>query len=143
ERLLKNLAPEHNAPSPDLPPQTKRLVSAAASAQPRAPLGQRLTASEIDLIRQQIERCWNIPEGARDAKDLVIEIRVFVDPDGDVREAIVLDKGRMAGDPVFRAAADSARRALFNPACRPLRLPPDKYESWKEFVVNFNPRDLL
>jgi hypothetical protein len=143
EALLKNLAPENNAPSPDAPPKTKRLVSAAASSQPRAPLGSQLTASEIDLIRQQIERCWNIPEGAREDKDLVVEIRVFVDPDGDVRRADILDQARMASDPVFRAAADSARRALFNPLCRPLRLPPDKYEYWKEFVVDFSPRDLL
>jgi hypothetical protein len=143
EALLRNLAPEHNAPSPDLPPQLKRLVTAEASSQPQAPLGSQLTASEIDLIRQQIERCWNIPEGARDAKDLVIEIRVFVEPDGNVRQADILDRGRMADDPVFRAAADSARRALFNPQCRPLHLPPDKYEYWKEFVVDFSPKDLL
>jgi hypothetical protein len=143
EALLKNLAPEHNAPSLDAPPQTQQLVSAEASSQPKAPLGRQLTASEIDLIRQQIERCWNIPEGARDAKDLMIEIRVFVDPDGNVRQALILDRERMAGDPLFRAAADSARRALFNPECRPLRLPPDKYEYWKEFVVDFSPRDLL
>jgi hypothetical protein len=143
EALLRNLAPEHNAPSPDLPPHTERLVTAEASSQPQAPLGKQLTASEIDLIRRQIERCWNIPEGARDAKDLVVEIRVFVEPDGNVRQADILDHGRMADDPVFRAAADSARRALFNPLCRPLRLPPDKYESWKEFVVAFSPKDLL
>ncbi|HZU88383.1 MAG TPA: energy transducer TonB, partial [Stellaceae bacterium] len=79
----------------------------------------------------------------RDAKDLMVEIRVFVAPDGDVQRAVVLDQGRMAEDPLFRAAADSARRALFNPECRPLRLPPDKYEYWKEFVINFSPRDLL
>jgi outer membrane biosynthesis protein TonB len=143
EALLKNLAPEHNAPSPDLPPRTQRLASAEASSQPRAPLGAALTASEIDLIRQQIERCWNIPEGARDDKDLVVEIRVFVDPDGNVRQAVILDQARLVNDPVFRAAADSARRALFNPQCRPLRLPPDKYEYWKEFVMDFSPKDLL
>jgi hypothetical protein len=143
DALLKNLAPENNAPSPDRPPQLKRLVAAAASSQPQAPLGAALTASEIDLIRQQIERCWNIPEGARDDRNLVVEIKVFVEPDGDVRKAVILDQARMANDPVFRAAADSARRALFDPQCRPLRLPPDKYQYWKEFVVDFSPRDLL
>ena len=143
QRLLRNLAPEHNAPSPDKPPQVKQLVSAEASSQPKAPLGAQLTASEIDLIRQQIERCWNIPEGARDDKDLVVEIRVSVDRDGDVRQASILDSGSTTSDPVFRAAADSAKRALFNPQCRPLRLPPDKYESWKEFIMDFSPRDIL
>jgi outer membrane biosynthesis protein TonB len=143
QRLLRNLAPEHNAPSPDKPPQVRQLLSAAASSQPKAPLGAQLTASEIDLIRQQIERCWNIPEGARDDKDLVVEMRVSVDRDGDVRRATILDSGSTVSDPVFRAAADSAKRALFNPQCRPLRLPPDKYEYWKEFIMDFSPRDIL
>ncbi|MGH7100426.1 MAG: TonB C-terminal domain-containing protein, partial [Stellaceae bacterium] len=103
----------------------------------------QLTASEIDLIRQQIERCWNIPAGARADKSLVVEMRVSVDRDGDVRQAAVLDSGSTTSDPVFRAAAESARRALFNPECRPLRLPPDKYQYWKEFVMDFSPKDPL
>lgn len=143
QRLLRNLAPEHNAPSPDKTPQIRQAIAAEASSQPKAPLGAQLTASEIDLIRQQIEQCWNIPEGARDDRELIVEIRVFVNRDGDVSQAMILDQGRMANDPVFRAAAVSARRALFDPKCRPLRLPPDKYEYWKEFIMNFSPRDLL
>ncbi|MGH7039179.1 MAG: hypothetical protein ACREE1_13675 [Stellaceae bacterium] len=143
QRLLRNLAPEHNAPSPDQPPRIKQLLSAEASSQPRAPQGAQLTASEIDLIRQQIERCWNIPAGARADKSLVVEMRVSVDRDGDVRQATVLDSGSTTSDPVFRAAAESARRALFNPECRPLRLPPDKYQYWKEFVMDFSPKDPL
>lgn len=143
QRLLRNLAPEHNAPSPDKPPQIRQLISARASSQPKAPLGAQLTASELDLIRQQIERCWNIPEGARNDKDLVVEIEVSVGRDGNVRQAQILASGSTTSDPVFHAAADSARRALFNPQCRPLRLPPDKYESWKEFIMDFSPRDIL
>ena len=46
-------------------------------------------------------------------------------------------------DPWVRAAAESARRTFFNPQCTPLRLPADKYELWKELVVNFDSRDLL
>lgn len=143
QRLLRNLAPEHNAPSPDKTPRIREALAAEASSQPKAPLGAQLTASEIDLIRQQIERCWNIPEGARDDKDLVVEMRVSVDRDGDVSQATILASGSTPSDPVFPAAAASARRALFNPQCRPLRLPPDKYEYWKEFIMDFSPRDLL
>ncbi|HXC92060.1 MAG TPA: energy transducer TonB, partial [Stellaceae bacterium] len=143
DALLKNLAAQDAPPSPDAPPQTTQVASGRASSQPRAPLGSQLSASEVDMIREQISRCWNIPAGARDAKDLVVEIRVEVQPDGTVQQATIVDQGRLAADPFFRAAAESARRAFFNPLCRPLRLPPDKYEVWKDLVVDFSPKDVL
>jgi outer membrane biosynthesis protein TonB len=142
EALLKNLATQPTTPSPDAPPQRPRVASARPSSQPRAPLGSQITASEVDLVRQQIARCWNVPAGARDAKDLVVEVRVAVDPDGTVRQATIIDQGRL-GDPFYRAAAESARRAFFNPLCRPLHLPPDKYAIWKDLVVDFSPKDIL
>jgi hypothetical protein len=142
ETLLKNLAMQSTIPSPDPPPHRPRVASARPSSQPRAPLGSQITASEVDLVRQQIARCWNVPAGARDAKDLVVEVRVAVDPDGTVRQATIVDQGRL-GDPFYRAAAESARRAFFNPLCRPLHLPPEKYAIWKDLVVDFSPKDIL
>jgi len=141
--LLKNLAPQPTAPSPDAQPQRPRVASARPSSQPRAPLGSQITASEVDLVRQQIARCWNVPAGARDAKDLVVEVRVNVDPDGTVRQATIVDQARLVSDPFFRAAAESARRAFFNPLCRPLHLPLEKYAFWKDLVVDFSPKDIL
>jgi outer membrane biosynthesis protein TonB len=143
EALLKNLTPQQSAPSSETTPRQARLTAARASSQPRAPLGSQLTASELDMVRQQIARCWNVPAGARDAKDLVVEIRVTVDPDGSVRQATIVDQGRMGGDAFFRAAAESARRAFFNPQCRPLHLPAEKYAIWKELIVDFSPKDIL
>jgi len=143
EALLKNLAPQETAPSPDAPPQKPRTASTRASSQPKAPLGSQLTASELDMVRHQIARCWNVPAGARDAKDLVVEIKVIVDPDGTVRQATIVDQGRLGSDPSFRAAAESARRAFFNPLCRPLHLPAEKYAIWKDLIVDFSPKDIL
>ncbi len=143
DALLKNLAPVHAATTADAPPENPRPSAARASSQPKAPLGSQLTASELDMVRHQIARCWNVPAGARDAKDLVVEIKVIVDPDGTVRQATIVDQGRLGGDPFYRAAAESARRAFFNPLCRPLHLPAEKYAIWKDLVVDFSPRDIL
>jgi len=135
---------QDNPPSPDAPPQKPQRVAATApSAQPKAPLGSQITASERDMIIQQIERCWNIPAGARDAQDLVVEIRATVNPDGTVQQAMIVDTGRYATDTFFRAAADSAKRAVLNPSCSPLHVPPDKYEAWRNLDLFFNPKDLL
>ena len=143
DALLKNLAAQPTIPSPEAAPQRPRIASARPSSQPRAPLGSQITASEVDLVREQIARCWNVPAGARDARDLVVEIRVVVEPDGNVRQATIVDQARLGSDPFFRAAAESARRAFSNPQCRPLHLPPDKYAVWKDLVVDFSPKDIL
>ena len=112
DALLKNLAPQAAAPSPDAPPQKPRTAGGTASSQPRAPLGGQLTASELDMVRQQIARCWNVPAGARDAKDLVVEIRVVVDPDGTVRQATIVDQGRLAATLLPRRRRKRAARLL-------------------------------
>jgi outer membrane biosynthesis protein TonB len=143
DNLLKNLTKTPALPQQDAKPQRQQIAAAAPpSSQPRAPLGSQLTASEMDLVREQIARCWNINAGARDAKDLVVEIRAAVNPDGTVTRADIVDSGRASSDPLFRAAAESARRAFFNPACTPLKLPPDKYATWKDLVVDFSPKDI-
>ncbi len=142
DSLLKNLTKTPALPQQDAKPQRTQVAAAAPpSSQPRAPLGSQLTASEMDLVREQLSRCWNINAGARDAKDLVVQIRAVVNPDGTVTRADIVDMGRMS-DPLFRAAAESARRTFFNPQCTPLKLPPDKYATWKDLVVNFSPKDM-
>ncbi len=104
---------------------------------------QPISISEKDAIRQQIRRCWNLPAGAKDAQDLVIEVSVIMNPDGTVRQATVVDEGRMRSDPFFRAAAESARRAVLNPKCSPLKLPPEKYSQWQRMTLTFNPKDMF
>ena len=148
DNLLKNLTKQQVAETEDAPPVVRPRVtaSAPASSQPKAPLGSQLTASELDALASEVLRqltpCWNVPAGARDARDLVVEIKVSVSPDGTVKQATIVDQGRM-GDPLYRAAAESARRTFFNPTCTPLKLPADKYEVWKDLVVDFNPKDIL
>ena len=147
DALLKNLTKEQTAQNDEPPrPHPRVVASAAPSSQPKAPLGSQLSASELDwlanLVKQQLVPCWNVPAGARDAKELNVQIRASVNPDGTVRAAAIIDQSRL-NDPLVRAAAESARRTFFNPQCTPLKLPSDKYEVWKDLVVNFDPRDLL
>jgi outer membrane biosynthesis protein TonB len=113
-----------------------------ASTQPNALLGSQLSTSEIDLVLQQIYRCWSLPAGAKDARDLRPEFRVYMNADGTVRSATQLNSERNS-DPFFRAAAESAMRALRNPDCSPLKLPPNKYDQWQTFTITFDPKDAL
>jgi hypothetical protein len=50
---------------------------------------------------------------------------------------------RYSRDSRYRAAADSARRALTNPRCNKLPLPPDQYVNWQTATFTFDPKDIL
>lgn len=144
--LLKNLTAKATAQEKqDTPPkpQPKQVATAAASAQPNAPLGSQLSTSEKDTIIAQIEKCWSPPIGAKDAKNLVITLRVQLAADGTAQTVQIVDQGRYNSDGFFKAAADSAVRAIHNPNCVPLKVPPDKFDQWKNMTLNFDPRDLL
>jgi hypothetical protein len=106
-------------------------------------LADRLTISQEDALRRQIGGCWNMPIGARNAEDLIVEVLIEMNEDRTVRSAEIVDKGRLASDSHFRAAAEAALRALRHPKCTPLALPEDQYEQWKTIRFNFDPRDML
>ena len=103
-------------------------------------LENRLDDSEIEALRRQLADCWNPPVGARAAEELIVEIRLVLNPDATVQEAMVVD---MKSDPFFRAAADSALRAVLNPRCSPLRLPKDKFSKWQVTLLRFDMRAML
>ena len=73
----------------------------------------------------------------------ILDVQVEMNPDATVRSVRVVDEARMMTDSFFRAAAESALRAVRNPSCNPLRLPADKFETWKSFTLNFNPKEML
>jgi hypothetical protein len=114
----------------------------AASGRPYD-AAQPITVSEIDEVRRQIERCWNVPAGARDAGDHVVTIRVEMSPDATPRSATVLNEGTTRDNAFYRAAAESALRAVLNPRCHPFKLPVEKYDRWKTMTLVFNPKDML
>ncbi|MYJ72300.1 MAG: TonB C-terminal domain-containing protein [Rhodospirillaceae bacterium] len=115
--------------------RTPEGVKAAARSLP-------MTLSEIEAVRRQIQPCWNFPAGAQDAGSLRVLIRIWLNRDGSVRDAKVLDQGRLAGNSKLRAAADAGLRAVNNPRCSPLRLPPEKFDRWKVLTIDFDPSKL-
>ena len=141
--VLKNLSREKRRPTETKPPEKVAEATVPALPPPRPGVDLRMTVSELDAIRRQIEACWSLPAGARDAENLVVDIRVIMNPDGTVRQASIVDRSRMAADSFFRAVAESARRAVLNPRCNPFKLPPKMYKQWQTFTLSFNPRDMI
>ncbi len=140
ESILKSVEKTKPRAEPD---QAEKVVKELARA-PKpvtSSLDNKMTMSEIDAVRRQIERCWNVPAGAKDAKNLVVDIHFVMNPDGTVREATIVDQARMQSDGFFRTAAESARRAIY--LCQPLRLPPEKYSDWQDITLSFDPSQML
>jgi len=142
--VLKNL--EDSAPeTPDEAENAKK--AAPDKASPLAAFAEKLSATEVDAIRAALNRqfsgCWNLMAGARDAEDIVVKIRLVVNPDRSVQSARIADQWRYNQDSFYKAAADAALRAVRHPNCAVLDLPPDKYKLWKDMIFNFNPADQL
>ena len=111
---------------------------------PRLDLARRgITVGDVDAIRRQIEPCWNLPAGARDAHKMVVEIKATVGPDGRVRTAEIVDRARTTNDRFFRSMAESAVRAMLNPRCQPLKLSAEKYHQWRNMTLTFYPGEMF
>lgn len=102
-----------------------------------------LTISEIDAIAGRLRACWNLDPGAMGIKDMIIEIRAFLNKDGTVRKVDITDNSRYNNDAHFRSVADSARRAVY--ICAPYSIfaekYADKYDKWDTLLLRFNPLD--
>jgi len=131
--LLDKLPDEQ--PRQAAPAQPQRAATPSAATQ--------LTLSEIDAFKVQMRRCWSVPAGAANAQSLAVRIKVFLRPDGSLLQPPqLIDTSRLqSGDNYYRAAAESAMRAIRR--CAPFRMPADKYQSWREIDLNFDPREML
>lgn len=102
-----------------------------------------MSMAEVDYIRQKVKTCWNVGTfaGMKDSRKMVVNLRINLLADGTVMDVKPEDFGRM-NDPLYRVAAETAMRAVRK--CSPFdRLPPEKYENWKEMTMSFDPSEML
>lgn len=103
-----------------------------------------MSMSEKDAIRSQFAKCWSVPAGAKDAHSLIVVLEISVEMDGRVSQVKLASasQSRYNSDQFYRAAADSAMRAVHQ--CSPLKnLPVDKYGTWKQMELTFDPKEML
>ena len=102
-----------------------------------------LSLSEEDALKAQIFGCWSIPLGLPYNENLLVRIKLQLNPDGTVLQSEILDHARMnkPGQGFYKVLAESALRAV--KLCQPLRVPSTGYERWKELQLNFDAREML
>ncbi len=104
-----------------------------------------LSISELDAIKNQIARCWSPPAGAKDDYTLQVTVKVQLSPDGTILQKQLSMESQLKAQTssFYYAAARSALVALTKSECQRLEnLPGDKYGTWKEMELTFDPRFL-
>lgn len=108
-------------------------------------LGTGLTVSEIDALRQEMQKCWRPPTGAANPEELVVELKIWLNEDGSLLRAPKITRSGTStfGKNSFTMAAEeAARRAVV--MCAPYDfLPSDKYDRWKEVTITFDPASMI
>ncbi len=130
----KNLKPAVREQQQEAMRQTGSVTQSPDITRRAAALGQ--------MIRGQMQRCWRIDPGARSAERLRVSVRVRLKPNGTLAAPPEFQNvGELANNAYYRAAAESARRAILE--CQPFRLPQDDYALWQDLVLNFDPREMF
>jgi hypothetical protein len=137
DSILKNEDKNPPIKTPQQSPQRPKEYTRQAAMAPN--LANVVTASEVEAVRQKIRPCWNSMAGAKESP--IVTLVVQMNQDGTPVNAEVKDTGQYNSDPVFRAAAESAWRAIMNPRCQPWPLSPEKFNAWRTITFNFDPRD--
>ena len=100
----------------------------------------RLSISEIDLVLQQLSKCFIAPAGAEINKSMFVKISAKIQRNRRVLENSIriVDTNISKSSTVYGPITESAMRTLLNPDCIPLELPEDKYELWKNLTMKFD-----
>lgn len=119
----------------------KRSTDEAALGGKKTTSGSKLSQSEMDALRGQIQNNWSIIPGMADASGVRIQVKFRLD-----------ETGTIIGEPEVTASGgtSSAQQVLMGGARRAVlksspfkNLPRDKYDAWEEVIVNFDPSELL
>ena len=92
------------------------------------------------LILNQIDENWSRPPGIKTSKDLIIKVIVRLDINGNVIELQIHKStlNEIAREKTLQPYIDSAIRAIKKAS--PFEgLKKDRYNNWKELIINFKP----
>ena len=135
--LAEALAEEAAAEPAETPTET------ADSGATNAPAGPPMTAGETDAMRVAVQQCWNVGALSMEALRTTVVVAVSVAQDG-IPEAgsITLVESNGESDTATRQAFEAARRAIIRCGARGFPLPPEKYETWKNMELVFDPNGM-
>ena len=139
--MLKDLRNEKTTPKVDnMNEEEKKDIIKKETQEVVEEEGAELSISEIDLVLQQLSRCFIAPAGAEIDKSMFVKISAKIQRNRRVLENSIriVDTNISKSSTVYGPITESAMRTLLNPDCIPLKLPEDKYEIWKNLTMKFD-----
>ncbi|MTH77689.1 protein TolA [Paracoccus aestuariivivens] len=116
--------------------------SAGAGGGGAAANGPPLSQGEKDGFRVAVEACWNRGSLSTEASRTKVSISFSMSPDGMPESgSLKMINHNGPSDAVAKQAYEAARRAILMCASRNggYKLPAEKYNRWKDIVIDFNP----
>lgn len=111
---------------------------AGADSQSTAPA---LSEGETDALILAISNCWNVDPGSTAAQVTVV-VSVALNRDGTLAGTPSLVSAEGGDQGARNVAFRNARTAIIACGRGGFDLPPDKYESWREIEMTFNPEKM-
>ena len=99
-----------------------------------------VSISEMDLVLQQLRSCFNPRAGTQIIGDEMVKISAKIDRNAYVLKDTVqiIATNIVKSNPYYEAITESAVATLYNPLCSKLKLPLNKYESWKDLKITID-----
>ena len=103
-------------------------------------MNSELSITELDLVLQQLRSCFNPQAGTIIEKDEMVVISAQIDRNARVKTGTIQisDTNIDKNNPYYKSITESAMRTLYNPACSILKLPKEKYDTWKKLTIKFD-----
>ncbi|MEQ9240953.1 energy transducer TonB family protein [Roseovarius indicus] len=122
------------------------LAEALGGAETQAdstPSGPPLTAGEKEGLRVAVQQCWNVGSLSSEALNTTVVVSVSMSEDGrPITASIEMLSASGGSDSAARQAFEAARRAIIRCGADGYKLPPEKYDQWRDIEMTFNPEKM-
>lgn len=105
----------------------------------QATSGPPLSQGEKDGFRVAVEQCWNRGSLSTEAARTTVSVRFSMTRNGTVEKGSLRMIGHDGGsDAAAKQAYEAARRAILMCEKGGYKLPPEKYNRWRDVIIDFN-----
>jgi len=100
--------------------------------------GAKLTQTELDGLRDAIQRCWVLPQGYSAGRDFRAKVKAQLSEDGRIKGRVdVVSVTGFDGSGGAFLVRNAVKVAIEK--CQPYKLPASKYSQWQNLEVTFYP----
>ncbi|MGB8812368.1 MAG: cell envelope biogenesis protein TolA [Paracoccaceae bacterium] len=122
---------------------TAAQTDSGEAAGDNAPKGPPMSSGEKDAMRVAVSSCWNVGALSSEALRVTVVVAVSVGQNGvPDTGSIQMIESSGGSDASIRQAFETARRAIIRCGSKGFPLPPEKYDTWKNMELVFNPEGM-